>query len=303
MPIPYADLVVSSIAVPQPAGSGQPLNVTWTVKNQGIGLTSVPSWDDDLALASDPAGKNIVADYGLFNHLGPDRPRRDYTRTAQITLPDGLSGTYYFVVTAAANNPPYRVHLRQRHRQHHGLAAVHDQPDAAARPGRHRASAPRPPPRRGAPSRWAGRCRTSAPAPPAATGRTRSSWRQSTSQPATPYLVVGTFDIFSGLAPGKSYSLTEAVTLPVHISGLYNVEVIANADGSLFENGATANNTGVASPSMTVTVMPRPDLQVAAIDIPSQINAGGSFAVTYTDHQPGQRPHDRSTGTTRSTCR
>ncbi len=28
-------------------------------------------------------------------------------RTAQVTLPDGLSGTYYFVVTAAASNPPF----------------------------------------------------------------------------------------------------------------------------------------------------------------------------------------------------
>ena len=101
---------------------------------------------------------------------------------------------------------------------------------------------------------------------------------------------MGTFDNFSGLAPGKSYSRTEAVTLPVHISGLYNVEVITNSDGSLFENGATANNTGVASPSMTVTVMPRPDLQVAAIDIPSQINAGGSFAVTYTVINQGNAP-------------
>ena len=107
MPIPYADLVVTSIAVPQPAGSGRSLDVTWTIKNQGIGLTSVPSWDDDLALASDPAGQDIVADYGLFNHLGPIGPGESYTRTAQITLPDGLSGTYYFVVTAAANNPPY----------------------------------------------------------------------------------------------------------------------------------------------------------------------------------------------------
>ena len=35
MPIPYADLVVSSIDVPQPAGSGQPLNVTWTVDEPG----------------------------------------------------------------------------------------------------------------------------------------------------------------------------------------------------------------------------------------------------------------------------
>ena len=84
--------------------------------------------------------------------------------------------------------------------------------------------------------------------------------------------------------------MTEAVTLPVHISGLYNVEVVTNSDGSLFENGATANNTGVASPPMTVTVMPRPDLQVAAIDIPSQINAGDSFAVTYTIINQGNAP-------------
>src|SRR6185312_5863845 len=107
MPIPYADLVVSTINVPQPAGSSQPINITWTVTNKGIGLTSVPSWDDDLALASDPAGKTIVKDYGTFNHLGPIAPNESYTRTAQVSLPDGLSGTYYFVVTAATHNPPY----------------------------------------------------------------------------------------------------------------------------------------------------------------------------------------------------
>ena len=84
MPIPYADLVVSSIVDPQNAGSGLPVNVTWTVTNQGIGLTSVPSWDDDLALASDPAGKDIVEDFGLFDHLGPVGPGGSYVRTAQV---------------------------------------------------------------------------------------------------------------------------------------------------------------------------------------------------------------------------
>ena len=108
MPIAYADLVVSStIAPPQNAGSGLPVNVTWTVTNQGIGLTSVPSWNDDLALASDPAGKNIIEDYGLFDHLGPIGPGGSYVRTAQDELTEGLSGTYYFVVTAAAQNPPF----------------------------------------------------------------------------------------------------------------------------------------------------------------------------------------------------
>ena len=51
---------------------------------------------------------------------------------------------------------------------------------------------------------------------------------QQVGQPNAPFLGLGTFDEFAGLDPGKSYSRTEAIALPVHISGLYNVEVIAN---------------------------------------------------------------------------
>ena len=38
MPIPYADLVVDSVTPQAPGFSGQPLEVTWTVRNIGIGL-------------------------------------------------------------------------------------------------------------------------------------------------------------------------------------------------------------------------------------------------------------------------
>ena len=192
------------------------------------------------------------------------------------------------MVTAAASNPPFEfiygngtdnvtvsapftinltpppdLAVTSRQRPGHRPGGEHD-PGGLDRPGRR-------PRRRG--RRLAGRGR------PAPIG-----------QPNAPSLVVGTYNNFSGLAPGKSYSRTEAVTLPVHISGLYNVEVVTNADGSLFENGATANNTGAASPSMTVTVMPRPDLQVAAIDIPAQVDAGGTFSVTYTIINQGNAP-------------
>ena len=288
MPIPYADLVVSSIVDPQPAGSSLPINVTWTVTNQGIGLTSVPSWSDDLALASDPAGKNIIKDYGLFNHLGPVGPGGSYVRTAQVTLPEGLSGTYYFVVTAAANNPPYEfiygngtdnITVSQPF-----TIDLTPPPDLAVTGV-------------GAPTtaQEGSTIQVGWTVQDVGTGAAGGDWEdevviQQTGQPNSQFLVLGTFTDFNALGSGKSYSRTEAVSLPVHISGLYNVEVITNADGSLFENGATANNTGVASPSMTVTVMPRPDLQVAAIDIPSQINAGAAFSVTYTVINQGGAP-------------
>ena len=280
MPIPYADLVVSSIVDPQNAGSGLPVTVTWTVTNQGIGLTSVPNWDDDLALASDPAGKDVVEDFGLFDHLGPIGPGGSYVRTAQVVLPEGLSGTYYFVVTTATGpSVPFEFI--------HGGGTDNIT-----------VSAPftinfTPPPDLTV---------TSVAAPTTGeegstiqvgwtvqnvgTGAAVGPWQdevviQPTGQPTAQYSVLGTFTNYNALGPGNSYSRVQAVSLPIHISGLYNVEVITNFNGSLFENGAT-NNIGIAPQPITVTVMPRPNLEVANIQAPESVNAGSSFSVAYT---------------------
>ena len=72
-PAPFADLAVSAVSAPANGGSGQSLEVTWTVVNQSphaIGTTSNGEWGDSVYLASDPAGKNIVAGVGSFNHVG-----------------------------------------------------------------------------------------------------------------------------------------------------------------------------------------------------------------------------------------
>ena len=173
MPIPYADLVVSSIVDPQNPGSGQPVDVTWTVANQGIGLTSVPSWSDDLALASDPAGQNIIEDYGLFNHLGPVGPGGSYQRTAQVVLPNGLSGTYYFVVTAAAQDPPFEF-IYGNGTDNVTVSApftinLTPPPDLTVTT----VNAPTTG-EEGTRSRWAGPCRTWGPVRPPVHGKTRS---------------------------------------------------------------------------------------------------------------------------------
>src|SRR4029077_16164449 len=97
-PKPYADLVVSGVSVPSTGSSGHTLPVTWTVTNQSphaIGTTDVYSWSDDVLLTSDPAGKNIVAGLGSFDHVGGLAVGGNYTRTAYAFVPDGLSGTFY----------------------------------------------------------------------------------------------------------------------------------------------------------------------------------------------------------------
>src|SRR5262249_11902864 len=69
-PVPYADLVVDQVTVPAPGASGRPLEVHWSVSNQGIGPTNTASWFDALHLARDPQGTDIVAFLGLFSHSG-----------------------------------------------------------------------------------------------------------------------------------------------------------------------------------------------------------------------------------------
>ena len=80
MPIPYADLVVDTVQSPATAYSGTSLELTWTVRNQGIGLTNRGSWHDSVFLYSDAAGKHQVDDW-WFDHLGQVPVGGTYTAT------------------------------------------------------------------------------------------------------------------------------------------------------------------------------------------------------------------------------
>src|SRR5437868_6430534 len=52
--IPYADLTIAQLTAPSSGGTGLPLHVEWTVRNnasQAIGPTNVNSWLDTVKLA------------------------------------------------------------------------------------------------------------------------------------------------------------------------------------------------------------------------------------------------------------
>src|SRR5262249_21547612 len=91
-------LVVSAVDAPTTANSGQSLQVSWTVTNQGIATTNTSAWNDTVFLASDPAGTNIVTSLGSFSQLGALAVGGSYQQAEQVTLPNGLHGTFYLVV-------------------------------------------------------------------------------------------------------------------------------------------------------------------------------------------------------------
>ena len=104
------DLVVSNIALPDTVPSGEPLNLQWTVVNNGPGAVLDRVWTDSVFLSPNsvlvpeqalPLGAieeehNLPADGNLVRQLG-------------ITIPNGLEGDYFIhvvtdVLTPANNN-------------------------------------------------------------------------------------------------------------------------------------------------------------------------------------------------------
>ena len=57
IPEPYAALDVSDVAADPMAMSGQPINLSWTVANNGIGTTDQVQWNDSVYVSSDPTAR------------------------------------------------------------------------------------------------------------------------------------------------------------------------------------------------------------------------------------------------------
>src|SRR5262249_56766379 len=104
--------VVSAATTPATGDSGRPLRgISWTVTNQGIGPTDTGHWSDTVYLASDPAGSNLVASLGTFDHIGTLAVGASYDQSVDAVLPNGLGGTSYLVGDTGG---PYQV-LRPHH--------------------------------------------------------------------------------------------------------------------------------------------------------------------------------------------
>ncbi|HND55912.1 MAG TPA: CARDB domain-containing protein, partial [Pirellulaceae bacterium] len=98
MPLPYADLQVVSVAAAGTAASGRPLQVSWEVVNNGIGVTDTADWTDSLWLSRNRDGTDVVTTFGSARHLGQLAVGDRYTRSLDIVLPEGIAGRYYLNV-------------------------------------------------------------------------------------------------------------------------------------------------------------------------------------------------------------
>ncbi|MFO7898428.1 MAG: CARDB domain-containing protein, partial [Planctomycetota bacterium] len=276
MPVPYADLVVREpIVVPATAGSGESIDVTWTVANQGIGATNLGRWTDTVELATDAAGTDRIATLGRFDHYGALAVGGEYERTGAVTLPDGLEGPHYVVVTTGG---VFEFIHTDNNETISGAIAVTLSPspdlevtDIVAPTVAEEGS--------GIDVRWT--------VENTGLGEAGGAWTdkvflREAGDPDAPQVELGTFTYVGPLAAGKWYTRMEHLRIPAHINDLYEVVVTTNHDGALYEHGPAAdNNTQVDDETIAVSIKPRPDLEVGEIIAPDTVDAGAMLTVEF----------------------
>ena len=104
---PPPDLRVTSIIHPSTIFSGQDVNLTWTVSNDGSGVTTNNNWADRIYFSSDEIFTGDELEIATFSHTGHLEVDSSYIRTETIALPPNIFGRYFFYIQTDINNDVY----------------------------------------------------------------------------------------------------------------------------------------------------------------------------------------------------
>lgn len=98
------DLIVSNIQTPNNPSSGQTVQISWTIDNQGSGNTGVNiNWYDYIYLSPDPLFDNSDIYLTGVSNLTALTSGQGYTNSANVRLPNGIQNTFYIIVRTDRN--------------------------------------------------------------------------------------------------------------------------------------------------------------------------------------------------------
>ncbi|MBL0061559.1 MAG: hypothetical protein IPP40_08775 [bacterium] len=93
------DLRASNVAGSVSAQAGQSAQVQWTVQNGGTATTLASSWNDAVFLSTDSAYSPLTdVLVTTVPRSGTLSAGQSYSRNQTVTIPNGLSGSYHWIV-------------------------------------------------------------------------------------------------------------------------------------------------------------------------------------------------------------
>ena len=90
------------------------------------------------------------------------------------------------------------------------------------------------------------------------------------------------------LEPGKTYQVTQEITLPENISGDVYFFVRTDLYDAVFEGALNSNNTGFDSTPTRIQLAPPPDLSVESVTIAEAVSIGEKLKIDYTVVNSGE---------------
>lgn len=266
---PPPDLQVQSIAPVLSAFSGQLVDLSWTIVNEGTGRTAETSWWDDVYLSDDDqiGGDTYL---GRVRHNGFLDPDQTYTASGQFRLPTGIEGDYYFMVRTDTFNNVYENVFESNN---DGISATATNVNLTPPPDLV-------PTLDGVPTELDGGRSFSVTYTVANNGFTQTvsgGWQDELWLSADDVLDSGDIRLSAvsrgaSLGPFQSYQHTFSSVLPwTLLEQDYRLIVVTDALDREFE--VDNENNSVVSGPISLTTSP-PDLAVAAVSAPSSVNAG-----------------------------
>jgi subtilase family serine protease len=280
------DITVNAVSAPGTAFSGNSISVSWVVKNIGSGTTGSTTWYDYVYMSADQVwdGSDIYVG-GNINSASLN-PGQSYSNSTNITIPNGTSGKYYFIIRSDRNENLLESNEGNNLKSDSlgTTITLTPPPDlqvtAVTRPSVVFSG-------NNIPIAYTVKNKGNG-------GTRTSNWYD--------YIYLSTDSVFNGsaqlkrtvnhngaLEPDSQYSVSTTIFIPLTSSGRHFVYVVTDAVNNVYEHTSEGNNRG-ASDSMVVKLTPPPDLVVGNFIMNDTVSNNETVSFKYTISNVGGSP-------------
>ncbi|MBU1707161.1 hypothetical protein KKB28_04525, partial [bacterium] len=285
--VPWPDLVVTEVDIPDSAGSGDTVNVEWTVQNQGPGNLPNSTWTDAIYFSAFPEfDPDSVAMLGTFDYSGSLAPSASYIGQGSIVIPNGIEGPYYVYVQTDLNDQVFE-HLFEDNNVNLSDTSI----QISLTP-------------------WPDLAVTEITIPDSTnSGDTvnvewtvqnqgpgnfeNSSWIDGVFLSTLPdfdpdsAVLLNAFDQSGSLDSNANYMGQGSVVIPDGIEGSFYIYIWTDLNDQIYEYLFEDNNVLRANPSVQINLSPWPDLIVTTIEVPPDGVEGQSLSIEWTVQNSG----------------
>ncbi len=257
-----SDISATTIAAPSSANSGQQISLSWSGINLGPDAVGNISWTDNIYLSTDTVLSNTDTHLSGKSIQGPLANGVSYNASQIITLPNGISGTYYLIIEAVEKPASIGDKTLQNNFISKAITISLTTP-----PDLEITSVSLPFGNLYAGQQFYIPYTVKNNGPGTITGK---NWTESmflSSSPGLPGTPIGSIGIAKNLIPSSSYSDSILITLPPYANGNYYLLTSTDHLNQVYEHTNENNNLHVQSIFINSASLVQTDLVVS--DIPS----------------------------------